>query len=352
MNQGGGRGWPAGDEAARLARVEQQLADLQAEVAQLRRVLNRSSDQERGGYLPDTGPAVQVGTDVQAGVGQAEVVLTLVAAKQPRLYYDDVKGELAVRRGPDEVRVHVIVHAPPEFRDWARGQPSPLREDVTRLVDGMRERLSQQAAGRVIDVVWKPATSGWSVVDFGGFNKMAGLPADFDDWGHQQVGTWATQATDAAGLPLLDGAGAVIRYLVPLPFDRALHDASRVIQVAGILAFALPGGHVLACASLKSLVHDEMTDLLAEQLRTVMRGPVPASPGHGEPQPGGPQPSAHSPVSSPSPSAAVDPDLKRLAAEILRERSPGEPAEHEPPAPHDPARPYKQEQEPGSPFNF
>ena len=331
MNQGGGRGWPAGDEAARLARVEQQLADLQAEVAQLKRVLNRSSDLERGGHLPGSGPAALVSAG-QAGAGHAEVVLTVVAASR-----DDKKAP-QVRGRPAEVEVHVIVHAPPGFGDWARGQPSPLREDVTRLVEGMRERLSEQAAGRVIDVVWEPATSGWRVVDFGGFDKMAGLPANLSDWGHQQAGAWAARVGTAAGLSRnFAGAGAVICYLVPLPFDRALHDVSRVIQIAGILAFALPGGHMLACASLKSLAHDKLTDLLAKQLRTVIWEPVPApaEPARHKAQPAAPAGREKwlRPKPSEDPSSAAGTGSAEPAAS----------------APPDPARPNKQAPEPGSP---
>jgi len=74
------------------------------------------------------------------------------------------------------------------------------------------------------------------------------------------------------GLPdiVADGAGLMIRYLVPLPVDQSLDDLSRIAQVAGIVIFAAAGGHVLACASLKSFVHDELTDRLAKELCRVI----------------------------------------------------------------------------------
>jgi hypothetical protein len=295
----------SGGDAARLALVEQQLAELQAEVAQLKWIVSRLSGREPGGDLLEGGLATQAGLDVRTGAGahpsHAEVVLTVIAAATRS---DDRyrRGAVVVRGGP-EVHVHVVVHAPAELNGWASGRPSPLREHAADLVDGMRERLSGQAAGRAVDVLWAPATGGWRVVDFGSFDKMAGFPTQLDDWGHRQAGAWVAQAGTAAGLPadVTGGAGAVIRYLVPLPFDPGLHDVSRVIQVAGILAFALPGGHVLACASLKSLVHDEITDLLAKQLRAVI-WPGPATPDPGQPQPPGP------PANPPGPPASPNPD--------------------------------------------
>jgi hypothetical protein len=48
---------------------------------------------------------------------------------------------------------------------------------------------------------------------------------------------------------------------VPLPGDRLIDDLSTAIKVAGI-GFAIMTGHaVLACASLKSLLHDELVKI-------------------------------------------------------------------------------------------
>jgi hypothetical protein len=284
---GSSRGSHNGDQA-RLDRVEEQLAELRAEVAQLKRILSRSGgepESERGGDLLNSGPAT-ARAGVRAGLSmrsaQAEVVLTVFVSGHSRY-----RIQYGVSWSPvdafAETRVNpaVVVHAPPELRDWARTRPAPLREHAESLLEGVKERLTDTAAGQVVNAVWEPATTGWQVTGFWGFDSAAGVTDDLDNWSHREAGNWAAQLGGAAGLPggIADGAGAVIRYLVPLPVDRPLEDLSRVIKVAGIVVFALAGGHVLACASLKSLVHQELTDLLARQLRTVISS-----------QPAGPEP--------------------------------------------------------------
>jgi hypothetical protein len=248
-DRGSSRGGLPGDQD-RLARVERQLAELQAEVAQLKRILSRSGDE------PDDEPgddllkaAGSSRSDASAGgVGRpthAQVVLTIFAAAPP-VYSRSVQILAAELVGasakPPQVKAVVYVHAPPELHDWAREQPAPapLREHAELVIKGVQERLTDGLAGLFVNAVWQPATADWRVADFGGFDRVSGLPDDLDNWGHREIGTWAARLGLVAGLPgsAADGIGAVVGYLVPLPADRHLEDLSRVIRVAGIVTFA------------------------------------------------------------------------------------------------------------------
>jgi hypothetical protein len=350
-----------GGEADRLARVERQLAELLAEVAQLKRMLSRALDRERGSGLPDGSLAAQVGVDVRAGSGRdgeyAEVVLAVLAAGPGYVRFADT-----VFAADPAVQVRAVVYAPAELHGWVSQEPSPLAEDARELVDGIRERLSQQAAGRIVNIVWAPATDRWQVTDFGGFDRMAGYPTRLDDWDHQQAGALAAKVGTAAGLPanVAQGAGFLIRYVVPLPLDGALQDLTRVIQVAGIAAFALPGGHVLACASLKSLIHDEVADLVAKQLRGAI-WLEPAAPGSRQRPITESAPARPASLRTREPPVPAEPStgpssaVKKLIAQMLGETSPDEPGEPEPSVPPNPAEPHGQQPgnlDPGGGFGF
>jgi hypothetical protein len=268
---------------ARIARVEEQLAELQAEVADLKRLFSRSASESNfesdNGLL--SGEAATVRPDEENAdpvepAAHSEVVLTVLARAAP------YRGAHLARGGQPEfptvadaktrIGPIVFVVTSPELADWAHAQPEPLREHVASLIEGVQEQLSEDAAGSLVDAVWEPVTAPWHVTDFGGFESLSGLPAALDNWSHEEIGNWVSGLGRLAGLPggVANGVGVVIRYTVPLPVDQGLEAFSRGIQAAGIAAFAMAGGHVLASAVLKSLVRDELTNFVAENLRNVI----------------------------------------------------------------------------------
>ncbi len=84
-----------------------------------------------------------------------------------------------------------------------------------------------------------------------------------------------------AGLP--DPVDAAIVFVVPLPGDHLMNELAKVIKVVGI-AFAFATGHaVWACASVKSLLHDELVGVAARVIRnevvSVFSAVTPTKPG-------------------------------------------------------------------------
>ena len=274
---------------ARLTRVKEQLAELHAEVAELKRILSRSaweqdtssSDDTLCAGVADSSPAaVSDGPAVRPAYAEVRLTMFLAATSQhdPHSIQGSPLGDGVSGVADAQVSPDVFVQAPHELRNWVVAQAGPLREHVESLLEGVQERLSQRAADLLVDVVWEPATVSWHVTDFGGFDSLSGSFEAVDSRGHREIGGFTEQFGRLVGLPdtAADGAGLAIRYLVPFPVDQSLDDLSRFIQVAGTVAFAVAGGHVLACASAKSFVHDELTDLFAKRISSVIW------PGHGE----------------------------------------------------------------------
>jgi hypothetical protein len=276
------------DDRDRLAEMERQLAELRAEVEELRREIQRLGDgtRERPSGEMQQGPAGDV----------PEIVLTvLVSAKRPSQggqvspALSGSAGELpGVRLTDMPLRSTVVVHAPAErLRGWDSHMPAPapLQEQAERLLDGIRERLAERATETGLNPVWDAATARWYVTDFGGFERAAEVFGDLDNWGHQAVAAWVEDVDRAIDMPraVAGDVGEVIGLAIPLPIDRPLIDASRVIQIAGVAFAAATGNMPLACASLKSLAHDRLVDFMAKGLLNAVtgRGNDRTSPGHG-----------------------------------------------------------------------
>jgi len=146
---------------------------------------------------------------------------------------------------------------------------------------GIREELSKAIADRGTRPAWDAITVEWNVKDFGGFNNAGDLVQNLETWEHHQVGQWFSQVGSAAGLPtaMTGGAGDVLGLAVPLPGEHFLDQLSTVIHLAGV-AFAVASGNpALACASLKSLAHTAMIDIVSTELQaTLTPAPQPQPP--------------------------------------------------------------------------
>jgi len=171
-------------------RVEEQLAELQAEVAELRRVLSGSGNE------PDSKPSDELrsGGGVTSSLAEAnasldpahlELRLTILVPatlhRDPHLAQGSPQGHPVDAGAEAQVCPVVLVQAPDELLDWARTQPEPLHHHVESLLEGVQEQLSQRVAGSLVDVAWEPATAAWHVVDFGGFDSLSGLFETVDD---------------------------------------------------------------------------------------------------------------------------------------------------------------------------
>jgi hypothetical protein len=265
------------DDRNRLAEMERQLAELRAEVEELRREIQRLGDGTR--QRPSGGMQQGPASDVP------EIVLTvLVSGKRPSQggqvspALSGSAGELpGVRITDMPLRSTVVVHAPADrLRGWDSNMPAPapLQEQAHRLLDGIRERLAERATETGLNPVWDAATTRWYVTDFGGFERAAEVFGDLDNWGHQAVAAWVEDVDRAIDMPraVAGDVGEVIGLAIPLPIDRPLIDASRVIQVAGVAFAAATGNMPLACASLKSLAHDRLVDFMAKRLLNAVTG--------------------------------------------------------------------------------
>ena len=265
------------DDRNRLAEVERQLAELRAEVEELRREIQRLSDGTRArpsdeiqqgsaGDVPEIVLTVLVSAERPSQGGQVSPALSGLAEKLPRVPSIDMP-----------LRSTVVVHAPSgRLRGWESDMPAPapLKEQADRLLDGIRERLATRATETGLNPVWDAATTEWYVTDFGGFERVAEMFGDLDNWGHQAVAAWVGDVGRMIDMPtaVAGDVGEVIGLAIPLPIDRPLIDASRVIQVAGVAFAAATGNMPLACASLKSLAHDRLIDFMAKRLLNAATG--------------------------------------------------------------------------------
>jgi hypothetical protein len=184
--------------------------------------------------------------------------------------------------------VAVLVFPPPSYRGvvgrslWVADSPRQLRRGIT-------EELSKAIADRTTRPEWDAITVKWDVTDFGGFNSAGDLVQNLETWEHHRVGQWFSQVGSAAGLPtsLTGGAGDVLGLAVPLPGEHFLDQLSTVIHLAGV-AFAVASGNpALACASLKSLAHTAMIDIVSTELQATLT-PAPQLDPPAGPDPGSP----------------------------------------------------------------
>jgi periplasmic divalent cation tolerance protein len=190
----------------------------------------------------------------------------------------DVPGKVPGGRITDmALESTVVVHAPADrLRGWENGMtaPAPLREQADRLLNEIGERLAGQATETGVNPVWDVTTTRWHVTDFGGFEHAAEMFSGLDNRAHQAVAAWVQDVGSAIGMPgaVAGDVGEVIGLAIPLPIDRPLIEASRVIQVAGI-AFAVATGNApLACASIKAYAHDRLINFMARGILNAASG--------------------------------------------------------------------------------
>ena len=238
------------DDQARLAHVERQLAALQAEVAQLKRRLTWPG--EAGNELGNDRPSPAF----------SEVALTVFVAidhQPPRTAVPDQSGIVSVT--PTRVVTAtpvVVVQAPPELQNWARGKPDPLVRHAESLLAGVKERLGEAVADQFVNVVWKQMN--WQVTDFGGFAGAADLLDHLDSMAHRAVGAWLAELGRGLGVPgpIAAGAGAVeveleVRLLAPAHRRRqtttSIDDAYRSVWTD---TNPSPSSNLISCVPLKS----------------------------------------------------------------------------------------------------
>ena len=128
------------------------------------------------------------------------------------------------------------------------------------MADGLEEPL------------WEVLADSWETIDLGDFGSLAeAVNALQDTLKSYLIGDPVKFAGSALGLVDLSLLEAIAER-VPIPgLDRSLGEIRHYAEIAGIVLVVLAGGHILACASFKLWVHDELGQLLAKLIKTVLR---------------------------------------------------------------------------------
>ena len=188
-----------------------------------------------------------------------------------------------------------------------------LRE-LRELAGEERDGAIDAIADILEEPLWKLLADIWNTSDPGDFGALAeavsALQATLKSY---LIGDPAKLAGSALGLADLSLLEAIAER-VPIPgIDKSLGDIRHYAEIAGIMLVVLTGGHILACAPFKLLVHDKLGQLLAKLIDTFLRElgakpagrSSPAEPGDRRPwPPDGPA----QPPAGPAPNTPPGPD--------------------------------------------
>ena len=137
------------------------------------------------------------------------------------------------------------------------------------------EGVEAYAAQRITDGAWDQLSQLWVTKDPGGFGADAQAVGALEAGLRQfLLGNPAEIIASGLGLPVPADLGHVVAMIPISAIDRPLNAAKRCLELVGVLVGLATGTAPLACASLKLLVHDEVTEALAkgitEAVKTVM----------------------------------------------------------------------------------
>ena len=139
--------------------------------------------------------------------------------------------------------------------------PKDLRDHYPHLLKALREKVEDSAIKSAANPAWDVLTQKWQTTDRGNFAEVSDRIRDLDQ------GMFGA-AMSSIGVP--GPVEAALVFVVPLPFDEDLAELATLGDVLGI-AFALTTGHALmACASLKSLMHEGIIRLFKEAIKEAL----------------------------------------------------------------------------------
>jgi hypothetical protein len=173
-------------------------------------------------------------------------------------------------------------------------------DDKRRISEAIRdygvEGVAEYLGKRIEEPGWEVISARWITVDPCGIDSLAEAIGTFqENWKQFLIGNPVDVIGAKVGLPDASLIGVIAGQL-PIPgIDKPLSDLKQAIEIAGMILGAITGIHVLACASFKLLVHDEIGRLLARGIHDAiddLTHPA-AAPGPSSPSP--------SPMYSPSP---------------------------------------------------
>ncbi len=144
--------------------------------------------------------------------------------------------------------------------------------DLKKLAEEERDGVIDAMADGLEEPLWEVLADSWETIDLGDFGSLAeAVNALQDTLKSYLIGDPVKFAGSALGLVDLSLLEAIAER-VPIPgLDRSLGEIRHYAEIAGIVLVVLAGGHILACASFKLWVHDELGQLLAKLIKTVLR---------------------------------------------------------------------------------
>ena len=144
--------------------------------------------------------------------------------------------------------------------------------DLKKLAEEERDGVIDAMADGLEEPLWEVLADSWETIDLGDFGSLAeAVNALRDTLKSYLIGDPVKFAGSALGLVDLSLLEAIAER-VPIPgLDRSLGEIRHYAEIAGIVLVVLAGGHILACASFKLWVHDELGQLLAKLIKTVLR---------------------------------------------------------------------------------
>jgi hypothetical protein len=146
------------------------------------------------------------------------------------------------------------------------------KEFASKSLDKVVEGVEEYAAQRITDGPWTQLSQLWITKNPGGFGADADAVQALKDGLHQcLLGNPAEMIASGLGLPDPAGLGQVVDVIPILAIDRPLNAVKRCFELVGILVGVATGLPPLACASLKLLVHDEVTRALTKGIKEVVR---------------------------------------------------------------------------------
>lgn len=181
-------------------------------------------------------------------------------------------ARLCVLQDNDSIAVAWLIISIPILSGSRRQQRKILESRLRKILETERDGLLDAVTEAGLDPVWEVLTGSWRTLDPGNFEALEEAIISCQEELHQYLlGDPAGFAGAALGLPHMALLEAIADR-IPIPgIDRSISELKQYAEIAGIILAVLAGGHILACASFKLLIHDELGELLAKLLDKFLR---------------------------------------------------------------------------------
>jgi hypothetical protein len=153
--------------------------------------------------------------------------------------------------------------------------------NVHELIKGEREGIVDSFAESGVDLIWQPLTAQWVTTDPSHLAELSEAISSLNtELQKALIGDPVEFASSALQIPDPSLLGIVAEH-VPIPgIGKSFAEVKTYLEIAGIVIGLAGGGPLLACASFKLLIHDEMSKLLVRAadraIQELTSAPVPA----------------------------------------------------------------------------